>query len=146
MVLARILCHPPLRPPRCGECVVVQLLTSKLVKPHKRPYLERSSLSGLGIFFNLGLLIMNAFGIGSAYLMALASVTFTVVTTLNDFVIIGVGQIEEKLVAPDNRVSAWVYPIMTVILVSLAWRAWRASSTSSYRLRVEWVKFPPPII
>ncbi|EST09337.1 Peptidase M28 [Kalmanozyma brasiliensis GHG001] len=102
-------------PPALAGILTVQLITSKLVKPHKRPYLERSSLSGLGIFFNLGLLGMNAFGIGSAYLMALASFTFTIVTTLNDFVIIGIGAIEEKLVAPDNRVSAWVYPVMTII-------------------------------
>ncbi|CDR98784.1 uncharacterized protein SPSC_00911 [Sporisorium scitamineum] len=102
-------------PPAIAGVLIVQLLTSKLVKPYQRPYLERSSLSGLGIFFNLGLLGLNAFGIGSAYLMALASITFTIATTLNDFVLIGVGQIEDKLVAPDNRVSAWIYPLMTVI-------------------------------
>ncbi|CBQ69193.1 conserved hypothetical protein [Sporisorium reilianum SRZ2] len=102
-------------PPAVAGVLVVQLLTSKLVKPYQRPYLERASLSGLGIFFNLGLLGLNAFGIGSAYLMALASITFTVATTLNDFVLIGIGQIEDKLIAPDNRVSAWVYPLMTVI-------------------------------
>lgn len=102
-------------PPAIAGVLVAQLLTSKLVKPYQRPYLERASLSGLSIFFNLGLLGMNAFGIGSAYLMALASLTFTVVTTVNDFVLIGVGQIEEKLVAPDNRVSPWVYGIMTII-------------------------------
>ncbi|ETS62307.1 hypothetical protein PaG_03384 [Moesziomyces aphidis] len=102
-------------PPAIAGVLVVQLLTAKLIKPHKRPYLERASLSGLGIFFNLGLLGLNAFGIGSAYLMMLASITFTVVVTINDFVLIGVGQIEEKLVAPDNRVSAYVYPIMALI-------------------------------
>ncbi|SNX83965.1 uncharacterized protein MEPE_02673 [Melanopsichium pennsylvanicum] len=102
-------------PPAMAGILIVQYLTSKLVEPYKRPYLERSSLSGMAIFFNLGLLGMNAFGIGSAYLMALASITFTVATTLNDFVLIGVGQIEDKLVAPDNRVSAYVYAVMTVI-------------------------------
>lgn len=102
-------------PPAVAGILIVQFLTSKLVKPHQRPYLERSSLSGLGIFFNLGLLGLNAFGIGSAYLMALASVTFTAATTLNDFVLIGVGRIEDKLVAPDNRVSPWVYGVMTII-------------------------------
>ncbi|SPC67749.1 uncharacterized protein UHOD_06842 [Ustilago sp. UG-2017b] len=102
-------------PPAIAGLLVAQLLTSKLVKPHRRPYLERSSLSGLAIFFNLSLLAMNAFGIGSSYLMMLASLTFTLVTTINDFVLIGMGQIEEKLVAPDNRVSPWVYGIMTII-------------------------------
>ncbi|SPO29654.1 uncharacterized protein UTRI_05476 [Ustilago trichophora] len=102
-------------PPAVAGILAAQWLTAKLVKPHQRPYLERSSLSGLGIFFNLGLLGLNAFGIGSAYLMALASLTFTVATTINDFVLIGVGQIEEKLVAPDMRVSPWIYGVMTII-------------------------------
>ena len=102
-------------PPAMAGILGVQLLTSKLVKPYQRPYLERSSLSGLSIFFNLGLLGLNAFGIGSAYLMALTSLTFTIATTLNDFVLIGVTQIEDKLVAPDNRVSPWIYGLMTVI-------------------------------
>lgn len=102
-------------PPAVAGMLVVQLLTSKIVKPYQRPYLERASLSGLGIFFNLGLLGLNAFGIGSAYLMALASLTFTLATTINDFVLIGVGQIEEKLVAPDMRVSPLIYGIMIVI-------------------------------
>lgn len=102
-------------PPAVAGVLIVQLLTAKLCKPYQRPYLERSSLSGLGIFFNLGLLGMNAFGIGSAYLMALSSLTFTLATTLNDFVLIGVGQIEDKLIAPDKRVSAYIYPLMTII-------------------------------
>ncbi|GAC98044.1 hypothetical protein PHSY_005632 [Pseudozyma hubeiensis SY62] len=102
-------------PPAIAGVLIVQLLTAKLCKPYQRPYLERSSLSGMGIFFNLGLLGMNAFGIGSAYLMALASLTFTVVTTLNDLALVGMGPIEEKLVAPDNRVSAYIYPLMTIV-------------------------------
>lgn len=102
-------------PPALASILIVQYLASQMVKPYQRPYLERASLSGLSIFFNLGLLGLNAFGIGSAYLMALASVAFTIGTTLNDFVLIGFGNIEDKLVAPDNRVSHYTYFVLTLV-------------------------------
>lgn len=99
-------------PPALASVLAVQYLASRMVKPYQRPYLERASLSGLSIFFNIGLLGLNAFGIGSAYLMALASVAFTIGTTVNDFILIGFGNIEDKLVAPDNRVSHYTYFIL----------------------------------
>ncbi len=111
-------------PPAVAGVLTVQLITSKLVKPHKRPYLERSSLFRSRHRFQPRLLGMNAFGIGSAYLMALASFTFTIVTTLNDFVIIGIGAIEEKLLLRTTVFRPWIYPVMTIIPAPSASKVW----------------------
>ena len=102
-------------PPAIASILIAQHLLSLLVPKHQRPYFERATITGMGLFFQLGLLIMNAFSIGSAYLMALASVTCLAATTINDFLFYSFGEIEEKSYAPDNRVSKYTYFVLSII-------------------------------
>ncbi|KAN0062740.1 hypothetical protein ACQY0O_004935 [Thecaphora frezii] len=102
-------------PPAMASILAVQLAMSLLVEPHRRPYFERATLTGMAILFTIALLIMNAFGIGSAYLMVLAAGTMLVSTTVNDFVLVGFGNLEMRQVAPDMRVSPWTYGLLVLV-------------------------------
>ncbi|PWN50705.1 hypothetical protein IE53DRAFT_386978 [Violaceomyces palustris] len=102
-------------PPAIASIMSVQLLISSFVTKGQQPYFERASLSGLGIFFTIALLILNAFGIGSAYLMLLAASSTILCSTINDFAFIGFARIEDRQVNPDNRVSAFTYFLLSLV-------------------------------
>ncbi|EPQ26656.1 uncharacterized protein PFL1_05636 [Pseudozyma flocculosa PF-1] len=102
-------------PPALASVLAVQYAMSHLVKPHQRPYFERATMTGMQIVFVLVLLGLNAFSIGSAYLMILAAGTLLLSTTINDFVLVGFGNIEMRQVAPDMRVSPWTYVALVLV-------------------------------
>ncbi|KDN48197.1 hypothetical protein K437DRAFT_255620 [Tilletiaria anomala UBC 951] len=102
-------------PPALTAILTTQWLCAKMIKPANRPYMERATLSGHALVFVFGLLIMNAFSIGSAYLMALGILTSAVAAFVNDMFFIGFQQLEERRVAVDNRVHHWTYFIIAVI-------------------------------
>lgn len=53
----------------------VQYLLASLTKPALRPYMERAVFNGMLIVYCAALLILNVFGIGSAYLAGLGAGT-----------------------------------------------------------------------
>lgn len=60
-------------PPAILGSLIIQFLLSKAMKKETRPFMERASLVGMLTIFNLSLLILNGFGIGSAYMFALST-------------------------------------------------------------------------
>ncbi|CAO1635451.1 unnamed protein product [Sympodiomycopsis kandeliae] len=106
---------PLYAPPAIAAMLSIQLAISKAFKKEERPYLERASLNGLLIFFVLILVCMNAFSIGSAYLFGLGAVTILLAICVNDFAIIGWGNIELKQVPVNRRVHWSLYFIMAFV-------------------------------
>ncbi len=106
-------------PPAIASMLVVQFFIAKLVSKRNRPYMERATLSGMSILFMFALLIMNAFSIGSAYLMMLASLTVIIASVVNDVGLIGFANIEERRVPVDSRVHYLTYFITTIVPASI---------------------------
>lgn len=100
--------------PAIAAVLSVQLGLSKLVAPRDRPYLERSSFSGLLIFFILGLIILNAFSIGSAYMCMLGTVSILLSIIVNDFILIGWNNIELHTIPVNRRVHPATYFIFAI--------------------------------
>ncbi|PKI85984.1 hypothetical protein MVES1_000153 [Malassezia vespertilionis] len=96
-------------PPALAAVVAVQILLSACVEKSRRPYLEHASFTGPVLFFTLGLLLMNSFGLGSAYLMLLSALTNLIPITINDFLFIGISPIAMGQVPVDRRVRFATY-------------------------------------
>lgn len=105
---------PLYAPPAIAGMLAAQLGISRFVQPSHQPYLERSSLNGLLILFLMGLIGLNAFAIGSAYLCLLGAGTLLVSLCVNDFALVGWGEIELKRVAVSKRVHAATYFLMAI--------------------------------
>lgn len=105
---------PLYAPPAIAAILAVQLGISKLIKREHQPYLERASLNGLILLFLAGLIGLNAFAIGSAYLCALGALTLLVAITINDFALVGWGEIELKRVAVNKRVHPATYFVLAI--------------------------------
>ena len=106
-------------PPALTALLAGQYWSAKIVKKANRPYMERASFNGLLITFIFGLLGLNAFGIGSAYLMALAVVSLVIGVTVNDFCFFGFQVLEERRVAVGDRVHPSIYFIVAAIPASI---------------------------
>lgn len=91
-----------------------QKVTAQLIKKEDRPYLERASLNGLLLVFVLILLLMNAFAIGSAYLFVLGAGGILFGLLVNDFALIGWGQLELKKIPINKRVHPATYFIVAL--------------------------------
>ena len=102
-------------PPALTAILTVQYYSGKLMRKQNRPYMERASFNGLAIFFMLGLLLMNTFGIGSAYLMGLATFVWVVAMFVNDTVLIGYTKMEERRIPVDSRVHLATYFLLAIM-------------------------------
>ncbi|WFD00250.1 hypothetical protein MYAM1_002998 [Malassezia yamatoensis] len=96
-------------PPSLAGIVAVQIGLHHLVEKSRRPYLEHATFTGSYILFTFGLLVMNMFGLGSAYLMLLAFLSSFVPITINDVAILGLDRISRGQIAPDRRVHFATY-------------------------------------
>ena len=106
-------------PPALAAIVAVQFGLHYLVEKTRRPYLEHASFTGSYLLFTFGLLVMNMFGLGSAYLMLLASLASLVPITLNDVGIIGLDRIASGQVPPDRRVVFGTYFLAVIAAATL---------------------------
>jgi hypothetical protein len=102
-------------PPALTGVLVMQYCFSRLTKPHQRAYLERAALDGLLLFNILGLVGLSMAGIGSAYLFALGLVACIFSIVVNDIFLIGLGNIEGKLIAGHKRVHPATYISLSLI-------------------------------
>lgn len=102
-------------PPAIFANLFMQKGISKLVKEEHRLFLERAAFNGLFFIFIFVLIIMNAFSIGSAYLFALEA--FAVLTSLivNDFILVGWGNIELKKVSINRRIHPLTYFVLSIV-------------------------------
>lgn len=66
---------PLYTPPAILASLLVQLFLSGFIKDENKAFMERSSFVGMLAIYNLGLVILNGFGIGSAYILMLSTVT-----------------------------------------------------------------------
>ncbi|KAL4400413.1 metalloexopeptidase [Malassezia pachydermatis] len=96
-------------PPAIAAVVGTQLILRRFAERSRRPYLELSTFSGHSIVYTLCLMVMNMYGLGSAYLMFTATLAFFLPLLFNDFVFIGLPAIAEGKVAPDRRVRLVSY-------------------------------------
>lgn len=96
-------------PPALAAIVGVQLVLQRSVEKTRQPYLEHSSFVGSYILFTFALMVMNMYGLGSAYLMFVAVVANLVPVVVNDFLFVGFGRIADDLVAADRRVHFATY-------------------------------------
>ena len=101
-------------PPAVTAVLSVQYLFSRITKPEHRAFLERASMDGLSLFFVLGLIGLSMAGIGSAYLCAVGLFAMIVATVFNDIFMIGLSNIEAKLVAGHNRVHPLTYLVISL--------------------------------
>ncbi|CAO1626338.1 unnamed protein product [Parajaminaea phylloscopi] len=106
---------PLYAPPAILANLLVQRGIASCVKKEHRPYLERAAFNGLFLFFIFVLIVLNAFSIGSAYLFALGAFTLLASLILNDFVLIGWGNIELRRVAVNRRVHPATYGVLCIV-------------------------------
>lgn len=105
---------PLYAPPAILANLLVQQALLRFVPKENRPYMERAAFNGLFLFFIFILICLNAFAIGSAYLFALGAFALLVSLIVNDFILIGWGNIELKKVAINRRVHPITYGLLSV--------------------------------
>lgn len=108
-------------PPVLAALVGVQLVLHHCVEATRRPYLEYTAFSGAAVIYTLGMLLMNYFRLGSAYMMMLAMLAFFVPVVVNDLALKGLGRIATDAFAPDRRVHFATYLLALVPVMTLGY-------------------------
>ena len=106
-------------PPVLAALIGVQLVLHYRIEATRRPYLEYTTFSGAAVIYTLGMLLMNYFRLGSAYMMMLAMLASFVPIAVNDLALQGLGRIAADAVAPDQRVHYVAYLLALVPVATL---------------------------
>ncbi|WFD24679.1 hypothetical protein MEQU1_003382 [Malassezia equina] len=106
-------------PPVVAALIGVQMVLHGRIEASRRPYLEYTSFSGAAVIYTLGMLLMNYFRLGSAYMMMLAMLTVFVPIVVNDLGLQGLGRIATDGIAPDQRVHFATYMLTLVPVMTL---------------------------
>ena len=101
-------------PPALAAIVGVQLFVHSLAERTRRPYLEYTSFTGATVFYTLLLLLMNFYGLGSAHVMFIATLSYYVPVLINDLSLIGLKRIGEG-VNPDARMHLATYFVHLIL-------------------------------
>lgn len=101
-------------PPAIAAIVGVQLFVHSLAERTRRPYLEYTSFTGATVFYTLLLLLMNFYGLGSAHVMFIATLSYYVPVLINDLSLIGLKRIGEG-VNPDARMHLATYFVHLIL-------------------------------
>lgn len=96
-------------PPALAAIVGVQLAVHHGVERTRAPYLEHSTFLGASLLFTIALLAMNFFGLGSAYMFFVATLSSLVPIVVNDFLLVGFYAIASDHRAIDARVHFGTY-------------------------------------